>query len=261
MATIHPTAIISPAASLADDVTVGPYTVIDGEVVIGQGTVVDHHVTIAGQTTIGSGCRIYPYALVGTDPQDLKYRGGDSALTIGDQTVIREYVTVSRGTPTGGGITRVGSNTFFMAYCHVAHDCQIGNQVIMANGATLAGHILIEDQAIIGGLAAIHQFCRIGCHAMIAGMAGVSQDVPPYCMASGNHSRLYGLNLIGLRRQGFSRETISALKKTFRILFRTSGLNLNKAMAQVESELPPLPEITHMLDFIRGTERGICRKS
>ena len=149
-----------------------------------------------------------------------------------------------------------------MAYCHVAHDCQLGDQVMMANGATLAGHIIIENQAIIGGLAAIHQFCRIGCSAMIAGMAGVSQDVPPYCLASGNHSRLNGLNLVGLRRQGFSRETIKVLKRVFRLLFhRLPGVGLAQAMEQAEGEYGQFPEVRHVLEFIRGSERGICRKS
>jgi len=262
VAEIHPTAIVSPAATIAADVIVGPYAVIEGDVVLDDGVKVDHHATINGKTRIGAGCRIYPYALVGTDPQDLKYKGGDSELLIGEETIIREYVTVSRGTPTGGVVTRVGNHCFLMAYCHVAHDCQLGDQVMMANGATLAGHIIIENQAIIGGLAAIHQFCRIGCSAMIAGMAGVSQDVPPYCLASGNHSRLHGLNLIGLRRQGFSKETIKVLKKVFRLIFhRIPGIGLAQAMEQVERDYAQFPEVSHMLEFIRGSERGICRKS
>ncbi|MEA2110016.1 MAG: acyl-ACP--UDP-N-acetylglucosamine O-acyltransferase, partial [Pseudomonadota bacterium] len=174
----------------------------------------------------------------------------------------REYVTISRGTPGGGVVTRVGNHCFLMAYCHVAHDCQLGDQIIMANGATLAGHILIENQAIIGGLVAIHQFCRIGCSAMIAGMAGVSQDVPPYCLASGNHSRLHGLNLTGLRRQGFSKETTRVLKKVFRLLFhRMPGTGLAQAVEKVEKDYVQFPEVRHMLEFIRGSERGICRKS
>ncbi len=262
MAEIHPTAIVSPAASIAGNVVIGPYAVIEGEVVLGDGVKVDHHATVTGKTMIDAGCRIYPYALVGTDPQDLKYKGGDSELTVGEKTIVREYVTISRGTPTGGVITRVGKQCFLMAYCHVAHDCQLGDQVMMANGATLAGHIIIENQAIIGGLAAIHQFCRIGCSAMIAGMAGVSQDVPPYCLASGNHSRLHGLNLIGLRRQGFSKETIRVLKKVFLLFFhRLPGIGLAQAMEQVEKEYSQFPEVNHMLEFIRGSERGICRKS
>lgn len=262
MAEIHPTAIVSPSASIAATAVVGPYAVIEGEVVLGAGVRVDHHATVTGKTTIGSGCRIYPYALVGTDPQDLKYQGGDSELLVGEQTVVREYVTISRGTPGGGVTTRVGDHCFLMAYCHVAHDCQLGDQVIMANGATLAGHIIIGNQAIIGGLAAIHQFCHIGSSAMIAGMAGVSQDVPPYCLASGNHSRLHGLNLIGLRRQGFSKETIRILKKVFLLLFhRSPGIGLAQAMEQVEKEYAQCPEVSHMLEFIRGSERGICRKS
>ena len=261
MPEIHPTAVISPQASLADDVAVGSYAVIEGNVVLGEGVKIDHHATVTGDTTLHAGCHVYPYALVGTDPQDLKFKGGRSELVVGRNTVIREYVTISRGTPTGGFVTRVGDHCFLMAYCHVAHDCQLGNQIIMANAATLAGHIVIEDQAIIGGLAAIHQFCRIGAFAMIAGMAGVSQDVPPYCLASGNHSRLHGLNLIGLRRQGFSRETIKVLKEVYRILFRTPGLGLAPAMEEVERQYARFPEVVHMLEFIRGSERGICRKS
>lgn len=262
MPEIHSTAIVSPTATIAADVIIGPYAVIEGDVVLGEGVHVDHHATIKGKTTIGSGCRIYPYALVGTDPQDLKYKGGDSELCIGEQTTVREYVTISRGTPGGGAVTRVGNHCFLMAYCHVAHDCQLGDHVIMANGATLAGHIIIENRAIIGGLAAIHQFCRIGSSAMIAGMAGVSQDVPPYCLASGNHSRLHGLNMIGLRRQGFSMETIRVLKKVFRLLFhRQAATGLAQAMEQVKKEYAQYPEVSHMLEFIQGSERGICRKS
>ncbi|MBN2232135.1 MAG: acyl-ACP--UDP-N-acetylglucosamine O-acyltransferase [Deltaproteobacteria bacterium] len=264
MTYIHPTAIVSVAARLAEDVRVGPYSVIEGDVEVGAATVIDHHATISGRTVIGPGCRIYPYALVGTDPQDMKYAGEETDLEIGAGTVIREYVTISRGTAHGGGITRVGRDNMLMAYCHVAHDCSLGDGVIMANGATLGGHIVIEECAIIGGLAAIHQFCHVGGYTMIAGTAGVSQDVPPYCMASGNHCRLYGLNSVGLRRHGFSRETLAALKRTYRLIYRTPGLPMAAALERVAVEVPDLPEVRRFTEFVQAAQRpgrrGVCRK-
>jgi len=258
---IHPTAIVSSRAQLGSGVEIGPYVIIEGEVTLGDGTVVDHHATIYGETVIGPGCRIYPYAFVGTDPQDMKYQGGtDSRLEIGAGTRIREYATVSRGTPGGGGVTVIGRQCFLMAYVHVAHDCRLGDGIIMANAATLGGHIDIGDRAIIGGLTAIHQFCRVGRSAIVSGTAGVNQDVPPYCLAAGAPARLYSLNLVGLKRQGYGEETIAALKKAFRLLFRTDGLNLKDAIVKVREELPALPEIEHLLEFIEQSSRGICRK-
>ena len=259
MAEIHPTAVISDMAVLGDGVSIGPYAVIEGEVTIGPGTVIDHHATVKGKTVLGSGCRIYPYALVGTDPQDLKHREGTSELIIGDHTVVREYATISRGTELGGGFTRIGSHNFIMAYSHIAHDCQFGNHIILSNGATFGGHSEVEDHAIIGGLSAIHQFCRIGAYAFIGGTSGVSQDIPPYVLANGNHTKLYGLNREGLKRHNFSPETLKILNQAYRIIFRTTG-PLKEALERVENEVEPIPEVRHMLDFIRQSKRGICRR-
>ncbi len=260
MSTIHPTAILSDQTTFADDVTIGPYAVIEGEVHLGNGTIIDHHATIKGKTVIGSSCRVYPYALVGTDPQDLKYQEGMSELIIGNHTVIREYATISRGTEHGGGSTRIGSQNFIMAYSHIAHDCQFGDHIILSNGATFGGHSEVEDHAIIGGLSAIHQFCRIGAYSFIGGASGVSQDIPPYVLANGNHTRLYGLNSEGLKRHNFSKKTIKTINQAFRILFRTTGISLAKAIEQVENEVENIPEVAHMINFIKQSKRGVCRR-
>ncbi|MCD6292066.1 MAG: acyl-ACP--UDP-N-acetylglucosamine O-acyltransferase [Deltaproteobacteria bacterium] len=260
MSTIHPTAILSNQTLIAEDVIIGPYAVIEGEVQIGKGTVIEHHATVKGKTVIGSSCRVYPYALVGTDPQDLKHQEGRSELIIGDQTVVREYATISRGTAHGGGITSLGSHNFIMAYSHIAHDCQFGNHIILSNGATFGGHSEVGDHAIIGGLSAVHQFCRIGAYAFIGGASGVSQDIPPYVLANGNHTKLYGLNSEGLRRHKFSKETIRTINQAFRIIFRTTGLSLAKAIERVENEVEPIPEVKNMINFIKESNRGICRR-
>ncbi len=260
MATIHPSAIVSAKANLGENVSIGPYAVIEGDVEIGNDSIIEHHATVKGKTVIGNSCKIYPYALVGTDPQDLKHKGGQSELIIGNHTVVREYVTISRGTELDGGFTRIGSHNFIMAYAHIAHDCQLGNHIILSNGVTFAGHCEIADYAIIGGLSAVHQFCRIGRHAFIGGTSGVSQDIPPFVLANGNHTRLYGLNKEGLKRRGFSAETLKSLNQAYRIIFRTTGLSLKKAIEQVENELEVIPEIQEMIDFIKSSKRGVCRK-
>lgn len=255
---IHPTAIVHPRAELAEKVEVGPYSIVGEHVVLDRGVRVGSHVRIDGRTHIGEGCRIFSFAVLGEEPQDLKYSGEPSELIIGPHNVFREFVTVHRGTAKGGGRTAIASHSFFMAYSHVAHDCIIGNRVIMANAATLAGHIEIQDHAIIGGLAAVHQFVRIGAYALVSGLTGVPQDVPPYTLAAGSRARLYGLNAVGLRRHGFSSETVRNLKKAYRILFR-SNLAMPRAIAKVRQELPGSPEVENLLDFIQGTSRGICR--
>ncbi|RLB72758.1 MAG: acyl-[acyl-carrier-protein]--UDP-N-acetylglucosamine O-acyltransferase [Deltaproteobacteria bacterium] len=260
MAKIHPSAIVSDQATLADDVCIGPYAIIEGEVDLGAGSMVEHHATVKGKTVIGENCRIYPYALVGTDPQDLKHKGGQSELIIGNHTVVREYATISRGTELDGGFTRIGSHNFIMAYVHIAHDCQLGNHIILSNGVTFAGHCIVGDYVIIGGLSAIHQFCRIGAHAFLGGTSGVSQDIPPFVLATGNHTRLYGLNKEGLKRRGFSQEALNSLNQAYRIIFRTTGLSLAKAMERVTNEVEMTPEVQEMLDFIKASERGVCRK-
>lgn len=256
---IHPTAIIDPSAEIDEHVSIGPYTIIGKGVVVGEGTRIGPHVVIADRTRIGKNCQIYQFASLGEPPQALAYKGEETFLELGDHNLIREYVTLNRGTAQGGGKTVIGHHNFFMAYAHVAHDCTIGNHVILANGATLAGHILIEDHATVGGLAAIHQFCRIGCYAFISGLTGVTLDIPPYMLASGSRAKLFGLNLVGLKRHQFPEETVKALKRAYRIIFR-SGLTLEKALRSLrEDEMAKLPEIQHLLSFIQQSRRGISR--
>ena len=256
---IHPTAIVDPTAEIDESVEIGPYTIVQKNVIIGQGTRIGPHVVIGEGTQIGQRCQIYQFASVGEAPQALAYRGEKTFLILGDQNIVREFVTLNRGTAGGGGKTVIGNQNLFMAYSHVAHDCQLGNQVILANGATLAGHITIEDHAVIGGLSAIHQFCRIGTHAFISGMTGITLDVPPYMLASGSRAKLFGLNTVGLKRFHFSEASIKALKKAYRIIFRSS-LTLEKAVKQVkEDAISPLPEVQHLLQFIQQSKRGISR--
>jgi UDP-N-acetylglucosamine acyltransferase len=256
---IHPTAIIDSKADIEGGVEIGPYCVIEKGVSISEGTKIGPHVVIREGTQIGKQCQISQFASIGEAPQSVAYKGEKTSLLIGDRNIIREFITLHRGTIKGGGKTVIGNENFIMAYSHVAHDCQIGNQVIMANGATLAGHILIEDHAIIGGLSAIHQFCQIGAHAIISGLTGVSQDVPPYMMAAGSRAKLYGLNTVGLKRANFSEETLRALKKAYRIIFR-SGLTLEKALKQVgEDEIAQMIEVQHLIEFIQRSKRGISR--
>jgi UDP-N-acetylglucosamine acyltransferase len=256
---IHPTAIVDPKAEISAGVEIGPYSIIEKDVFIGEGTKIGPHVVIRQGTTIGKRCQIFQFSSIGEAPQAVAYRGEPTSLIIGDDNILRESVTFHRGTVKGGGKTVVGHRNFFMAYSHVAHDCRIGNQVVLANGATLGGHILIEDYAVLGGLAAVHQFCRIGIHAFISGLTGVVLDIPPYMLAAGSRAKLYGLNAVGLKRQNFSDATIRALKTTYRIIFR-SGLTLEKAIKKVEeSEIYRIPEVEHLLRFIQQTKRGICR--
>jgi UDP-N-acetylglucosamine acyltransferase len=256
---IHPTAIVDPKAEIDEGVEIGPYSIIEKDVLIRAGTKIGPHVVIREGTTVGKRCQILQFSSIGEAPQAVAYRGEKTALIIGDDNIVRESVTLHRGTVKGGGKTVIGDRNFFMAYSHVAHDCQIGHQVVMANGATLGGHIVIEDYAVIGGLSAIHQFCRVGAHAFISGLTGVVLDIPPYMLAAGSRAKLFGLNTVGLKRQSFREETIRALKTAYRIIFR-SGLTLEKAIKKVgESEISRIPEVEHLLRFIQQTKRGICR--
>jgi UDP-N-acetylglucosamine acyltransferase len=255
---IHPTAVISPDAILAEGVEVGPYSIIGPDVHIGKNTIIGPHVVIETQTDIGENNRIAQFASIGGPPQDLKYRGEPTRVVIGNHNMIREYVTINRATIHDIGVTIIGDHNLLMAYCHVAHNCKLGNHVIMANAANLAGHIHVEDYAIIGGLTGVHQFTRIGAHCIIGGASAVAKDIPPFVMASGNFTKLFGLNIIGLKRRGFTEETIAALKEAYRIVFR-SKLLLAVAIQKVEQEVADLPEIRQFLDFIRKSERGICR--
>jgi UDP-N-acetylglucosamine acyltransferase len=255
---IHPTAIVDPRAELESGVSVGAYTLIGPHVRIGTDTAVDAHAVIKGPTEIGARCRISPFASIGDNPQDIKYQGEPTRLVIGNDTVIREYVTINRGTVKGGGITRVGNGNFLMAYVHIAHDCQVHDHVIMANAATLAGHIEIEDFAVLGGLVAVHQFVKIGRNAFIGGCSAIPQDVPPYCLAAGNRARLYGLNLTGLKRHNFSAQTLKDLKTAYRLLFR-SGLTIKHAIEQIRQTISNSPEVDHFVEFIETSERGVIR--
>jgi UDP-N-acetylglucosamine acyltransferase len=254
-ARIHSTAIVDPSAEVGRGVEVGPYAIIGPGVTIGVGTTIGPHVLIERDTVIGSECRISKGAVLGTDPQDLKFQGERTTLEIGDRTVIREYATLNRGTAARGR-TAIGSDCLLMAYTHVAHDCELGNHVILSNAVNMAGHVLIEDWVTVGGLTPIHQFVRIGAHAFVGGMTRVAQDVPPYVRVSGAPARLYGLNSVGLERRGFSEDVRRALKATYKVMF-SAGLNVSQALTRAEAEMEQIPEVRHMLAFIRSSERGI----
>jgi UDP-N-acetylglucosamine acyltransferase len=255
---IHPSAVIAPGAELDHGVQVGPYAVIGPQVRIGRDSSIGPHSVVEGRTTIGCENTIFQFASVGAIPQDKKYQGEDSSLIIGDRNTIREFATLNIGTTGGGMATRIGNDNLFMVYSHVGHDCQIGNNVILANCATLAGHVILEDYVGVGGLAAIHQFTRIGESAYLGGGAMVSLDVPPYCMAQGDRARLFGLNLIGLKRRGFGEEQLSALKKAYRTFF-AEGLTLKEATDRTRQEQAASPEAVHLAEFIASSPRGICR--
>jgi UDP-N-acetylglucosamine acyltransferase len=259
-ANIHPTAIVNSGAELGEDVTIGPYSVIEGDVIIGEGTEIGTHVYIDRFTRIGRNCHIYPFTSIGTSPQDKKFKGEKTEVVIGDENVIREYVTINRGTVGGGGVTTLGNQNLLMAYVHVAHDCHLGNGIIMANLATLAGHVTLEDHSTLNGLVAIQQFVRVGTYAYIGGKSGVLKDIPPYVIASGDRTtKLFGLNTVGLKRHNFSDEVIMTLKKAYQIIFR-SHLTLQEALSRVEKEIPALPEVVRFLDFIRNSQQGIPRR-
>lgn len=255
---IHPTAIVSSKAQIDSDVSIGAYTVIGDNVSIGKGSIIGPHVVVDPQVTIGEECQIFQFASIGAIPQSLRYEGEKSSVTIEDKCIIREFVTINRGTKDGGGSTRIGANCLIMASAHIAHDCHLGHHVVMANCATLAGHITIGNHANIGGLVGIHQFVRIGNFAIVGGKSAVVKDVPPFMMAAGDRARLHGLNMVGLKRNGFSPESLLRLKKAYRIIFRF-GLTLNEALARVSAQLPSSPEIEELLTFINSSKRGITR--
>ncbi len=255
---IHPTAIIDKNAQIGQNVEIGPYSVIGADVIIGDGTQVGAHCTIDPFVEIGPACRIYQFAAIGAPPQSVKFEGEETWVRIGSGTIIREFVTIHRGTGFGGGITKIGNQCFLMAYTHIAHDCIVGDNVVMSNNATLAGHIEIGDNATVGGLVAIHQFVRIGEYAFIGGKSAVVKDIPPYVIAAGDRARLHGLNRIGLKRKGFSEQSLNILKKAYRIIFRI-GLTLNEAIERVKAELEPTPEVTRFIEFIQSSRRGITR--
>jgi UDP-N-acetylglucosamine acyltransferase len=255
---IHQTAIIHPGARIAENVEIGAYTVIGEHVSIGAGTWIGPHVVIEGWTDIGLDNKIYQFASIGADPQDLKFGGEQSTLSIGDRNKIREFVTMHRGTEDGGGETVVGSDNLFMAYTHVAHDCRIGNHVILANAATLAGHVEVMDYAILGGLSAAHQFVRIGEHVMASGGSMIAQDIPPYTIAQGDRAKTVGINSLGLKRRGFSNEAIRGIKNAYKLFYR-SDLNQEVALQQIVDQYASIPEVMLFVEFIKGSERGLAR--
>jgi UDP-N-acetylglucosamine acyltransferase len=257
---IHPTALVDVHAEVAEDVVIQPYTIIGPEVVIEAGCTVGPHVVIEGQSHIGKHNQIYPFVTIGFPPQDITYGGEPTQVHIGEHNVIREHVTIHRGTPRGGGVTRIGSHNFIMAYAHIAHDCRLGDQLILANGVTLGGHVRLDDHVVIGGLSAVHQFVRIGTHAYIGGKSAVVQDVPPYTLVGSEHAAIYGLNLVGLKRKGFTPEATQALKRCYRILFR-SNLTVKMAIERVRDEVEALPEVETLLNFIEyASTRGVMRR-
>lgn len=259
MTGIHPTAVIGKNVKLAASVKVGPYCVLDGDITIGDGTELVSHVVVGGHTVIGKRCKIYPFASLGHPPQDLKYKGEPSRLVIGDDNVIREYVTMNPGTESGGLLTHIGSHCLIMIGAHVAHDCKIGDHVILVNNATLGGHVEIGDHAIVGGLSAIHQFVRIGAHAMIGGMSGVEHDVIPYGSVMGERANLAGLNLVGLKRRGFDRDTIHALRNAYKLLFEEASGTLADRAAKITQQYGNVQAVMDIVGFMNDKgSRSLC---
>jgi UDP-N-acetylglucosamine acyltransferase len=256
---IHSSAIVSSEASIASDVEIGPYVVVGPGVTIGSGTRVGAHSRIEGPTTIGDRNDFYGFVSIGSPPQDLKYRGEKTALFIGNENIFREFVTINRGTAGGGGITTIANSNLFMAYSHVAHDCHIGSFTVFANNATLAGHVEIGDYAQVGAFSAVHQFCRVGEHAFIGGGTMCTQDVLPYTKTvAERHASTFGINSVGLDRKGFSKDTVEALQRAYRILVR-SKLKVDEALLRIEDELGLYPEARYLAEFVRGSRRGIIR--
>jgi UDP-N-acetylglucosamine acyltransferase len=258
MQTIHETAVVSPSAKIAEGVTIGPYAIIEGNVTIGPNVSIGNHCVITGNTTIGAGCQFFTGAVIGSAPQDKKHNSSkNSYLKIGENNVFREYITVNSGTEEGGGHTTIGDRNLFMAYSHVAHDCRVGNDCVVANVGHLAGHVILEDRVIIGGLTGVHQFVRIGRLSIVGGCSKVVQDIPPYSMCDGDPSKIFGVNIIGLKRAQFSPALIATLRKVFKILFH-SGLIKTNAIEKIQQDFETTPEIEHLINFIKTSERGVC---
>jgi UDP-N-acetylglucosamine acyltransferase len=255
---IHPTAVVEPGAQVDPTCEIGPFAVIGPHVKLGANNVVAAHAVVTGHTTLGAGNRVFPNAVLGEIPQDLKYRGEPTRLEIGDRNTFRECATINLGTVGGGGVTVIGNGCLFMAYSHVGHDCRIGDGAIIANSVALAGHVILEEHVHMSGLAAAHQFCRIGRLAFVSGLTGVAMDVPPYCTVAGPRAELAGLNTVGLQRAGMTEEQVGRVKQAYKIVFR-SNLGLAEAIAQLEAELGTHPEIAHFIAFVRGSQRGITR--
>jgi UDP-N-acetylglucosamine acyltransferase len=255
---IHATAIVDPGAELGPDVQVGPYAIIGPDVVIGEGTSVGPHAVIRGATTIGADNRIFQFASIGDEPQDKKYAGEPTRLEIGDRNTIRECCTINRGTAQDAGVTRIGNDNWIMAYVHVAHDCQVGNEVVLANNSTLAGHVKVGDFVIMGGFSGAHQFCQIGAYAFLGMYSGVTRDVPAYCMVAGRPAVPKGVNTEGLKRRGFSSEQVRNIRRAYRLLYR-SGMKLEEALASIEADMAEQPELREFAASIRAATRSIVR--
>jgi len=255
---IHPTAIVSARAELAVDVSVGPYAVIGDDVILHSGIEIGAHVVIEGPAEIGRDTRLFPFSFVGQAPQDLKYKGERTRLVIGERNTIREYVTLNRGTAGGGGLTSVGDDNLFMAQAHVAHDCHVGSHIVFANGATLAGHVEVADHATLGAYSGVHQFCRVGEHAFVGGFSVVVKDALPFALSVGNHAKCYGANSIGLRRKGFSNETIRLIQHAFHLLL-SAKLNTSQAVERIRTEMKGSPEIDYLVGFIETSQRGVVK--
>ena len=258
MSRIHQTAVVDARAELDADVEIGPYSIVGAGVKIGKGSKIQSHVVVEGRTSIGEANSFFPFATVGSIPQDLKYKGEPSEIIIGNHNTIREYVSVNPGTTGGGMVTRVGDHNLLMMHCHIAHDCILGNWNIVANGATLGGHVVIEDRVIVGGLVGIHQFVRVGTGAILGAGSMVSKDVPPFCNATGDRAKLHGLNTEGLRRRGFDKEKIESLRKAYRIIFQ-SKLRSKEALDRVRREIPHSIEVDELITFVANSQRGVCR--
>lgn len=255
---IHPTAIIEDGAEIAEDVSIGPYSVIGPQVRIASGCTIGPHVVINGRTRIGENCRIYQFSSIGEAPQDKKYADEDTAVEIGRDNTIREYVTINRGTSDDIGVTRLGDDNWIMAYSHIAHDCQVGSHTVFANGATLAGHVIVGDWVIFAGYSGAHQFCRIGDHAFLGMYGGVNQDVPAYVMVSGQPPRPRGINAEGLKRRGYSSAQVRNILEAYRLIYR-SGRSLGEALGELRARLPEQPELGLMIDSIEASTRGLLR--
>jgi UDP-N-acetylglucosamine acyltransferase len=255
-AEVDPLARVAPGAVLEPGVRVGPYCVVGARVRLGRGSVLDSHAVVDGDTRLGERNHVFPFAAIGLVPQDLKYRGEQARVEIGDRNVFREGSTVHRGTRGGGSVTTIGSGNLFMAQSHVAHDCRIGNGTVFANAASLSGHVEVQDYATLGGFSAVHQFCRVGAHAFMGGGTLATKDVPPYSLTAGNRARFIGLNLVGLRRRGFSAEAIAALKQAYRRL-AAPGVPLADSLGRIEAEVPPTDEVKALVAFVRSSARGV----
>lgn len=256
MTFIHQTAIVAPEARLGADCYIGPFCMVGAEVSLGEGVRLDSHVVVGGRTSIGRGTHIFPFASIGLAPQDLKYGGEETATEIGEENQIREFVTIHRGTAGGGGVTRIGDRNLLMAQAHVAHDCQIGSDVIMANAATLAGHVEIADRANVGAYSGVHQFCRVGREAFVGGYSVVVKDAPPFAIIQGNHAKCYGLNRVGMRRRGYAKEVIENLNHAYRLLL-SSKLNTTQALERIRVEISGCEEVDLLVEFIESSKRGV----